>query len=45
MSTEDSIAAREARTREANKQRELASRPPSKAAQAADKKAASSKKP
>ena len=42
--TEDSIAAREAKTREANKARALAARPVSKAAQAADKKAAATKK-
>lgn len=37
--TEDSIAAREKRSREANKKRSIAARPPSKAAQAADEKA------
>ena len=42
--TEDSIAAREAKTREANKARTLAARPVSKAAEAADKKAAQTKK-
>jgi hypothetical protein len=37
--TEDAIKAREKRTREANRKREIEARPPSKAQQAADEKA------